>query len=150
MKSGRQRRNEIFAHRRNRARIAKRESLKPWQEPDRVPAGAIVAEPSNLLHDRTYGPRPRYYMDQPFTCIECGTNEVWSAADQKWWYEVAKGKIATRANRCSACRRKRRLRRSQERRIHIEGMIAKHGMDDAAWRLCLSVEALQRMRARWA
>ena len=75
---------------------------------------------------------------------------MWRAADQKWRYEEAKGKIATRANRCSACRQKRRLRRSQERRIHIEGMIAKHGLDEAAWHLCLTVEALERMRARWA
>ena len=150
MKSGRQRRKEILGRRRQRARISKRTSFAPWLEPDRVPAGAIPAEQSKLLHDNTYGPRPRFYADVPFTCVECGTQEVWAAADQKWWYEEAKGKIASRANRCSACRRKRRLRRSQERRIHIEGIVAKHGIEEAAWRLCLTVEALERMRARWA
>jgi hypothetical protein len=150
MKSGRQRRREILEHRRLRARIAKRLSVEPWREPDRVPAGAILADQANLLHDRTYGPRPRFYADQRFTCVECGTEEVWTAADQKWWYEEAKGKIATRANRCHACRRNRRLRRSQERRIHIEGMVTKHGLEGAARRLCLSVEELERMRARWA
>jgi hypothetical protein len=150
MKSGRQRRDEILERRRHRVRISKRTSFAPWREPDRVPAGAIPAEQANLLHDRTYGPRPRFYVDEPFTCIECGTQEVWRAADQKWWYEQAKAKIATRANRCSTCRRKRRMRRSQERRIHIEGMVAKHGLDEAAWRLCLTVEALEGMRARWA
>jgi hypothetical protein len=150
MKSGRQRREEILDRRRQRARIAKRSSFAPWREPDRVPAGAIPAEQANLLHDRTYGPRPRFYVDQPFTCVECGTEEVWTASDQKWWYEEAKGKIATRANRCLACRRRRRLRRAQERRIHIEGMVAKHGLAEAAWRLCLTVEALERMRTRCA
>ncbi len=149
MKSGRQRRNEILEARRRRARIAKRASPAPWLEPDRVPAGAVPADQSKLLHDNTYGPRPRFYVDTPFTCIECGTEEVWSATDQKWWYEEAKGKIATRANRCSVCRRKRRFRRSQERRVHIEGIVSKYGVEDAAWRLRLTVEALERMRARW-
>ena len=150
MKSGRQRREEILEGRRRRARIAKRMSVAPWREPDRVPAGAIPADQANLLHDHTYGPRPRFYVDQPFTCVECGAEEVWTAADQKWLYEEAKGKVATRANRCLPCRRKRSVRRSQERRVHIEGMVAKHGFEGAARRLCLTVEALQRMRARWA
>lgn len=31
----------------------------------------------------------RYYIDKRFTCAKCGTEEVWTAAQQKWWYEVA-------------------------------------------------------------
>jgi len=150
MKSGRQRREEILGRRRQRARITKRMSVEPWREPDRVPAGAIPADQAKLLHDNTYGLRPRFYADQSFTCIQCGAEEMWTAADQKWWYEEAKGKIASRANRCRACRRKHRLRRSQERRIHIEGLVEKHGFDEAARRLRLTVEALERTFARWA
>jgi len=149
MKSGRQRREEILERRLLHARISKPMSVEPWRQPDRVPAGAIPADQAKLLHDRTLGPRPRFYADKRFTCVECGMEEVWTAADQKWWYEEAKGKIATRANRCGACRRNSRLRRSQERRIHIEGMVAKHGLEGAARRLCLTVAALERMRARW-
>lgn len=149
MKSGRQRRREIKEHRRTRALVAKCTDPAPWQLPDRIPSGAIWADQSRLLHDNTYGPRPRYYADLPFTCIECGTHEVWTAAQQKWWYEVAQGDIASTANRCAACRGKRRLRRSQERRIHIEGMIAKYGLAATAGRLQIDLEALQRMRARW-
>lgn len=150
MKSGRQRREEIAGRRRLRARIAKRTSVAPWLEPDEVPYGALPADQGKLAHDGTCGPRPRFYVDEPFTCVDCGREEVWTAADQKWWYEDAKGKIATRANRCLACRRKRRLKRSQERRVHIEGLVAKYGVEEAARRLRFTVEALQRMRARWA
>jgi Probable zinc-ribbon domain len=150
MKSGRQRREEIGERRRLRARIAKRTSVAPWREPDRVPMGALPADQAKLAHDRTYGPRPRFYVDQPFTCTDCGKAEVWTAADQKWWYEEAKGKVATRANRCLACRRKRRLRRSQERRVHVEGVVAKYGPGEAARRLRITIEALELMRARWA
>ncbi len=149
MKSGRQRRTEIIERRRLGARVAKPTSIAPWLDPDRVPSGAILADQSKLLHDNTYGSRPRYYIDRAFTCIECGTHEVWTALQQQWWYETAKGKIDSTANRCSACRRKRRLRRSQELRIHIEGLITRYGIEAAAWRLCLTVEALERMRARW-
>jgi len=149
MKSGRQGREEILARRRLHARISKRMSVEPWREPDRMPSGAIRAEQAKLLHDRTLGQRPRFYADKRFTCVECGTEEVWTAAAQQWWYEEAKGKIATRANRCRACRRTGRLRRSQERRVHVEGMVDKHGLEGAARRLCLTVSALERMRARW-
>jgi hypothetical protein len=149
MKSGRQRREEILKRRRLRARIGRRMSLVPWHDPDRLPSGALPADQSLLVHDNTYGPRPRFYVDQPFTCVDCGKREVWTAADQKWWYEVAQGKIASRAGRCRDCRRKRRLRRSQERRAHVEGLVAKYGLEEAARRLRLAVEALELMRARW-
>ena len=150
MKSGRQRRQEILERRKLRARIEKRTSFAPWLEPDQIPRGAIPAEPSLLLHDGTYGQRPRYYADHAFTCIECGASEVWTAAQQKWWYEVAKGKIASRANRCRACRYRRRLRSSQSRRIHIEGVIAKYGVEVAARQLKIKAEMLEQMRVRWA
>jgi hypothetical protein len=150
MKSGRQRRAQILERRRRLARISKPTSRAPWQEPDAVPRGALPADQAKLAHDNTYGPRPRFYADRAFTCADCGKAEVWTAADQKWWYEEAKGKIASQANRCRDCRRKRRLRRSQERRAHVEGLVAKYGLEEAARRLRFTVEALERMRARWA
>jgi hypothetical protein len=150
MKSGRQRRAQILERRRRLARISKPTSRAPWHEPDAVPRGALPADQAKLSHDNTYGPRPRFYADREFTCADCGKAEVWTAADQKWWYEEAKGKIASQANRCRDCRRKRRLRRSQERRAHVEGLVAKYGLEEAARRLRFTVEALERMRARWA
>jgi len=32
-----------------------------------------------------------YYLDQEFVCKDCGKHEVWTATQQKWWYEVAGG-----------------------------------------------------------
>ena len=149
MKSGRQRREEIRARRQVRALVEQPTGYATWLA-QKLPVGVLAADPDKLLHDNTYGPRPRYYDDRQFSCIECGTSEVWTAAQQKWWYEVAKGKIDSRANRCRDCRYRRRLRSSQSRRIHIEGLIAKYGVALTAERLNLSVEALEQMRARWA
>ncbi len=148
MKSGRQRRDEIKQRREARARQSMRRHMRPW-EVDGLPRGAIAADPANLVHDNTYGPRPAFYLDHPFTCIDCGKHEVWTAAQQQRWYEGHKGKIASTANRCRDCRWKRRMRRSQDRRVHIEGLIDRYGLEAAAAKLQLDIEMLQRMRARW-
>ena len=148
MKSGRQRRDEIRARRTARSATAARYSLTPW-DPESIPRGALRADPAKLLHDNTYGSRPRYYVDRRFSCIDCGKSEVWAAADQKWWYEEAYGKVDSRANRCRDCRRKRRLKRSQERRVHIEGLIAKHGLMRTSELLGWSLDKLREAQARW-
>lgn len=46
-----------------------------------------------------------YYVDAPFTCASCGSDQVWTGAQQKWWYEVAKGSVYSSAKLCLSCRR---------------------------------------------
>ena len=58
-------------------------------------------------HDRFDLPRflaLGYYVDLAFVCRDCGAAEVWRAAQQKWWYEVAKGHLYSTAIRCRKCR----------------------------------------------
>ena len=148
MKSGRQRRDEILSRRRLRAEAAMRFSIRPWSTVG-IPSGALLADQSLLLHDNTYGPRPLYYVDVSFSCVDCAKSEVWTAVQQKWWYEGAKAKIDSRANRCRECRRKRRLRRSQDRRVHIEGLMTKYGIEETARRSGMPVDVLMRMREQW-
>lgn len=66
-----------------------------------------------------------FYQDEPFVCRDCGSSEVWTASQQKWWFELAKGGIFTKASRCRACRRRERVRHKAARRIHLEGLAAK-------------------------
>jgi hypothetical protein len=68
----------------------------------RIPADASKHAPNN-----SYSP-PLFYEDKPFVCADCGKEEIWTALQQKWWYEVAKGTIYSRAVRCRACRKARR------------------------------------------
>lgn len=63
----------------------------------------IPADQSQQAPNNSYSP-PTYYEDLPFTCVDCGKEAVWTAAQQKWWYEVAKGTIYSRAVRCRPCR----------------------------------------------
>ncbi|HJT34783.1 MAG TPA: zinc-ribbon domain-containing protein [Pirellulales bacterium] len=44
----------------------------------------------------------------PFVCVDCGKDEIWTARQQQWWYEVAKGSVYSRAVRCHDCRQARR------------------------------------------
>jgi hypothetical protein len=73
--------------------------LPPSQHPS-----AIAADHSQLTHVKTYGALPDYYVDRAFTCRRCGKREIWRAADQRWYYEEAKGHIDARAVECHDCR----------------------------------------------
>jgi hypothetical protein len=66
-----------------------------------------------------------YYVDIAFRCVDCGVPEVWTGAQQKWWYEVAQGFVYATAIRCRRCRRKERDRHADARRIHFEGLARK-------------------------
>ncbi|ALG68886.1 zinc-ribbon domain containing protein [Beggiatoa leptomitoformis] len=115
MKSNKQRRLEIKA---NRLKQAKKQQKKLIAIPVPLPKGAILANPQALAHNHTYGILPTYYLDRPFTCRDCGVVEVWTAKQQRWWYEIAKGNINSRAVRCSACRHKIR----EQKRLQREHM----------------------------
>ncbi len=74
-----------------------------------VPSGAIPANLDEQAPNNSYGP-PYYYEDTPFTCIDCGREQIWTAEQQQWWYEVAKGNVNSRAVRCRPCRGERRAK----------------------------------------
>jgi len=65
--------------------------------------GRLSADLSQQASNNSYDP-PLYYEDIEFRCISCRSYEVWTAKQQKWWYEVAKGSIYSTAIRCRACR----------------------------------------------
>ena len=123
MKSGKQRRAELDAKR--QARAAKR-TAKPTAV---RPAGSVAVNRDALAPHNSYGDPDfvtrGYYADQRFECVDCGKAEVWTAGQQKWWYEVAKGDVFTTARRCRVCRRRERARRSEARRGHLEGIARK-------------------------
>ena len=72
-----------------------------------IPEGAVAADLTQQAPNNSYSP-PLYYVDQPFICVDCAKEQVWTARQQKWYYEVAKGSIYGRAVRCRACRQKLR------------------------------------------
>jgi hypothetical protein len=74
-----------------------------------------------VIPSTSYFIPPEFYDDVAFTCVDCGAHEVWKAADQKWWYEVAKGSIYSTAIVCRTCRTaQREAHGGTPRRSHAE------------------------------
>lgn len=113
MNSGRRRREEI---RQKRLERAKRLEARLRASPHGVawPGAGVEAADRALLarHNHTYGTLPAFYVDTVFTCRDCGEEQVWTAKQQKWWYEARLGPIDSTAVRCLPCRRARRTQRT--------------------------------------
>ena len=117
----RERRNAPFHRRRAEKRcaaekasrrISQERSVREWKA-----AGGLPVKLDTLAPNNSYG-KPEfvergYYLDRPFTCAGCDSEEIWTAAQQKWWYEVAKGYVYSLAKLCRACRRKKREKKQQ-------------------------------------
>lgn len=137
VKSGKQRRIELDAKRQVRRKkaaaeeahrqLARQEREAALQE--QKAALGVAVDRSKLAPDGSddvpESVMRGYYLDQPFTCQGCGKEEVWTAPQQKWWYEVAKGNVWTTARLCRSCRRGERERRSKARRAHLDGVARK-------------------------
>jgi hypothetical protein len=94
-----------------------------------TPSGLVRVNVQALAPNNSYGVpdfvKRGYYEDVPFVCKICGSKEIWRAAQQKWWYEVAKGYAYSGAKLCRPCRRRERTRRDEARRVHLEGLARK-------------------------
>ena len=135
MKSNKQRRAEIKQLR--LARAARIEAQLRAAPRDRhVPvAGMVPADAQVLASINNSYFLPAFYLDKAFRCADCGAEEVWTAKQQKWWYEVMKASIDSQAKRCLPCRRARRAR------------IAAAQAVPGANRLSLETEALRALGA---
>jgi Probable zinc-ribbon domain len=124
MKSNKQRRAEIMARRDQR----KARSIKP---PARVcfEREALAVDPNMLPPPGSYRAPPfserGYYLPHPFKCKCCGKEEIWTAAQQKWWYEKALGNWSAVAVRCRACRAEERVRKMEARATSLAGFLKK-------------------------
>ena len=127
-RSGKQRRAEIKAARRERRQAENRRH----PEPPRFAEGrAVSVDYGRLMANNSYGrsafAERGYYLDLPFTCCDCGAQGVWTAERQRWWYECAGGSQYAGARRCRACRQRERQRKEQARQASQAGLMKKRG-----------------------
>jgi len=129
MKSNRQRREEIVARREKKRAIAREAKVAGIRTPFKP--GRTKVNEEKLRPTNSYGTPDfvwnGYYEDKPFQCKDCGKGELWTATQQKWWYEVAQGDVWTTAIRCRACRRKEAARRAAARKVHQDGIARRSG-----------------------
>ena len=87
-----------------------------------IPQNAVLADEKKLIDHVHRMDMPLYYLDREFVCRDCGSNEVWKAKQQKWWYEEAGGYFFSGVIRCRACRDKERNRKREARKIYLDGL----------------------------
>jgi tetratricopeptide (TPR) repeat protein len=64
--------------------------------------------------------KPRYfYVNVQKTCIQCGQDFIFSAKEQKYWYESLKFHFDSFAIRCPKCRRRRRSEKALNKQIAV-------------------------------
>jgi hypothetical protein len=131
MVSNKQKRAQLKLTRKIKADVREKgfsEFAKP-NAPRVAPPGQALVNEAALAYFRS-DEAPDYvkrgtYRDRRLVCVDCGVEETWTATQQKWWYEVAKGGVDSIATRCHPCRQKERERKEEARRVHLEGLAAK-------------------------
>ena len=106
--------------------VSRRKKRQAERRSQRSAPGVVRVNVSELAPYNSYGVptflQRGYYEDVPFTCKGCGVAQLWTAWQQKWWYEVAKGYVDSTAKLCRACRRREQARRAEAKRVHLEGL----------------------------
>lgn len=71
-----------------------------------LPSGAVRGDITRQVYCCD---TPRYfYVDEARECIQCGQGFVFSAGEQKYWYESLQFNLGSVAVRCASCRKQRR------------------------------------------
>ena len=97
-----------------------------------LPPGAVPADHAQLNHNNTYSLLPIFYINTVFICRDCGKEELWTAENQKWWYEEAKGHIDSEAVRCRTCRDKRKALKDEKNTLgRVREIKMKHNKANA-------------------
>lgn len=98
----------------------KRKSVPKIGAGKRIKADLRKQAPNN-----SYSP-PLYYEDVRFKCRDCGQECVWTAEQQRLWYEEWAGPVQSTAVRCRACRQRLRREKTDQKR-HMQDMALKKG-----------------------
>ena len=83
-----------------------------------LPEGAVRGNPRNCAPFCNHCNPPTYfYLDQALDCVQCEQAFVFTAKEQKQWFEEMKVHIRTRCLRCPACRARRHSKRVLQRNL---------------------------------
>lgn len=85
------------------------------QDADEIPNDALPVDPDRINLGGSWH-IPKFFRDQPFTCRDCGKDEIWKAKDQQWYFETSGAPFYQSAVRCRDCRAKERKRKQAARR----------------------------------
>jgi len=113
----------------------------------KMPKGAVrgdirAQEFCRMCHAPRY-----YYVDADRRCVQCGEHFVFSASEQKYWYESLKFHFDSVAIRCKRCRGRRRSDKALNSQLsQVAQTLRERPEDAAAW--IAQAEALVRLHER--
>ena len=73
-----------------------------------LPRGAVRGNPERQNYCHAHHPPKYFYLDETNTCVQCGQEFVFTAEEQKFWYETLQFNFDSIAIRCRDCRKQRR------------------------------------------
>jgi hypothetical protein len=79
-----------------------------------IPKGSLAADPDKQ-NDSVFSTK-FYYQNIPYSCAGCGRKGIWTAEQQKRYFETQKGNIYNKPKWCFECHFKR-----------MQNKIAEHG-----------------------
>ncbi len=100
--------------------MSRRREKKLKAEPPKPsgPVRSVAADMSKQVPNSSWGAPVTAYFDIAFRCRDCRKKEIWTAEQQKWYYEEAKGPLYANAVRCHECRK----RLKEQKQIQREQM----------------------------
>lgn len=90
--------------------------LDPEHEPP-MPSGAVRGDIRRQAYCRMCHVPRYYYVDDERICVQCKEPFVFSAKEQKYWYETLRFWADSTAIRCLDCRRKQRSKAAIQRQL---------------------------------
>lgn len=96
----------------------KRKGIQKARVGHRIKADLTKHTPNN-----SYSP-PLYYEDISFKCRDCGAECIWTAEQQRLWYEEWGGPIQSTAVRCRPCRQRAQSKKAEQKK-HMQEMALK-------------------------
>lgn len=99
-----------------------RSKMNKGSKAARATSSRIKARLDRQTTNNSYSPK-LFYEDKPFICRDCGAECIWTAEQQRLWYEEWKGTIYSMAVRCRTCRQKVRAEKIKQKQ-HMAKMSA--------------------------
>jgi hypothetical protein len=93
-----------------------------WDEYDpdykpNLPAGAVKGDVRRQSYCCAHHVPKYFYVDENKTCVQCGSDFVFTAREQKFWYERMQFNFSSTAIRCRTCRKLRRTESALRQQI---------------------------------
>ena len=108
-----------LVERRSRGRDGREYS---WLEYDplfqaKLPKGALPGDVARQQYCTAHHVPKYFYVDEQRRCVQCKETFVFSAKEQKFWYETLKFNFGSSAIRCRRCRRQKQSERALREQI---------------------------------